>query len=255
MLRIILQRPDRAMPLPSGCFPAAWLTEVFYTVFLLCICNHCDAGIASFEGAIQLIEPPAHATWSKLEDDEFAKLFAERQSVLLSEELYVDVSIAGVVDESKDLTPAGIINETVNSYLLHSDPLLKGHPPRDYQGSITFFEEIVGIMVTVKSLNLSDGLLGAIDTIYVPRNIYSGFEGPGFPTQGKEINDRLELRPDLRTVSFHFMTTSMLDQIRIVTRADDVALGYRVPEPAYCSTSLVVSLIFYRKLRTTCCGA
>ena len=197
-----------------------------------------------------VIDPPTAVTLSSLEDDFLAKLFVEQQSVLLDRVLLVDVSVPGVVSTTGDLSPATLVDEVVNSYLVHADPVGNGHPARDYIGSITFEEEILGIMVTGGRLDESDLLLGSDVTGYIPPEYYRGIEGPGFRTQGPQINDSVELMTDLRTIAFHFMTTEKLDQVRIITSATVEGTHSAVPEPstiALLVAGLLLSIDFARR--------
>ncbi|MEQ8211269.1 MAG: hypothetical protein RH917_15690 [Lacipirellulaceae bacterium] len=206
------------------------------------------AAISSFSGDLVVIDPPTAVTLSSLEDDFLAKLFLEKQSVLLEEELLLDVSTPGVVSSAGDLSPATLIDVEVNSYLLHADPVRHGFPARDYAGSITFEEEILGLMVTGAKLDASDSALGSEVTRYIPPSYYRGFEGPGFRTQGLQINDSVGLAQDLRTITFHFMTTSQLDQLRIITRASsEDTTPNDVPEPS-SSVLLVAGLFLFKSI-------
>lgn len=208
-------------------------------ILALHLTAHCPAAISDFSGDLVVIDPPDAVTLSSLEDDFLAKLFVEQQSVFLHEDMLVDVSVPGVVSTTFDLSPATLVGEVVNSYLVHADPVRNGSPARDYIGSITFDEEILGIMVMGGKLDESDLLLGSEVTRYIPPEYYRGFEGPGFRTQGAQINDSIELMADLRTITFHFMTTSRLDQVRIITSATVKETASAIPEPSSLCLSFI----------------
>jgi len=175
--------------------------------------------------------PNRSVSLGSLEDDFLIKLFPEQKSVFLEEELVVDISETGSVTSREDLTTATLVNEKVSSYFLHVDPIDNGQPPKEYLGEIVFSEEILGIIIDGRSLDASDLVLGAIGTSYAPRDRYRGFEGRGFPAQAEQINDSLELMPDLRTIAVRLRTTSRLDQVRIVTRSTSTDFRTAVPEP------------------------
>ncbi len=189
-------------------------------------------GILEVSGDIEIVSPPESVALGRLEDDSLIRLFAEQQGAFLEESLRVDIQNPGSVAARADLSPGTVVGRTVNSYLVHADPLGRGHPSKEYEARIRFEERILGILVDGKTLDASDPILGAVETAYIPRDRYRGFEGPGFPAAGSAIDDLLELSPDLRSVSLRLMTTSQLDQVRIITESLEGVDNSTVPEPS-----------------------
>ena len=210
---------------------------------VLCFVARSMSQISEVSGDILIIEPPESVSLGSLEDDFRIKLFVEQESVQLTEHLLADVSQAGTVASRADLSPIELFDVQVNSYFLHVDPVDNGMPPKEYEGSVVFSQEILGIVLDGQTLDPSDLVLGAPDTDYAPRDRFRGFEGPGFPARGSAINDRLELMPDLRTLSVQFMTTSRLDQVRIITQSQAAPSTAVVPEPT--SSSLLIVGFFF----------
>jgi len=162
----------------------------------------------------QLLPPPANVSQDVLESDVAIFAFPEQAAVLLSHALIVDASLPGHYNELADLTggviPAGT---AVNSYLLHqdNDQDVPGSPLRT--GTVTFDEQILGVLVGDQWLQSTDSLLGLPTTTY----------GPG-PHRGLELwaLDEFTLSDDLHTLTLTQVTHSFQDQVRIVTA---------VPEP------------------------
>jgi hypothetical protein len=206
-------------------------------IITLAICTtHAEAAIVSTSGSVVEIAAPASVVLGALEHDMAVRFFLERGALSLPSNLAVDVTQPGIVDSASDLTPGQIpAGTTVNSYLLHADPVGPGFPVKQYEGSITFDVPILGAIVNARQLNAGDLVVGSPTTIYVPRDPDSGFEGPGFPISGASVSDLLALSPDLRTISFHLRVESRLDQIRIITAA--------VPEPSSAFLLIVACLL------------
>jgi len=192
-------------------------------IFAAARLTYCE--VVNTTGNVILIAPPASVVLSSFEDNTSVQLFVEKSGFRLPASVTVDVTAAGVVDATSDLTPGQVAaHSLVDSYLLHADPFGPGNPVVTYQGTVTFNTPILGAMVTAASLSSSDHMLGSATTNYIPPTIFRGFEGPGFPVTAAVVSDTLDLSADFRTLSFLFHTTSQYDQIRVITAA--------VPEPS-----------------------
>ncbi len=131
------------------------------------------ATIVSVDSKVTLITPPASVVRGQLESNSVIFAFDERQNVLLSAPLSVNavpptmgkLTIDGGAIPNPVQILAGMI---VNSHLLHFDvvgtpealeAIVTGVP------SVTFGEEILGVILEASLLDASD-FLGAADTSY-----------------------------------------------------------------------------------------
>jgi hypothetical protein len=201
-----------------------------------------EAKIAATTGDVQVIPPPPSVVWGALEDNNFTRLFAERQSVALKSAIEVDISGPILTDGGTDLSPAKIPEHTVvDSYLLHSDVV--GYDPIErYRGTVTFDAPVLGVIVTSEKLYPTDHILGSPTTAYLPPNPFRGFELSGLRFGDGPVSDKLRISADLRTVTFEFRTGEMLDEARIITRAS--RLNGEVAEPETIWLSTVAALGF-----------
>lgn len=170
-----------------------------------------SAGVASTSANVDIIAPPPSVVVGALESNDRVKLFNEKSSHALSAPLFVDVTQTGSA-----ITPGNIATGTVvDSWFLHADPV--GGSVRTYQGFVTFDTPVLGIILRDGSLDLSDAELGAAGTTYPFQVAYRGYEFNG--------NDLFALSADRLTVRFTAVTSTVVDQMRIVTEAAPV------PEP------------------------
>jgi hypothetical protein len=157
-----------------------------------------------------------------VENNDIAWLFTERLSLTLSQDEIVNAVNPGVYDSDRDLGEFTIRRGTVvNVYLLHSDPIGEPRDPRVYSGSITFPFRILGVMATGRRLRFTDSRLGNPGTQYAQSDTYRGYELGDWSRQswGPE---RFSISPDGFTLEFVCGTTTVVDELRILT----------VPEPA-----------------------
>jgi hypothetical protein len=128
----------------------------------------------------------------------------------------LDANAPGVYDEERDLGTYPLpVDTPVFVYLLHSDTI--NDADISFTGSVTFPFEIIGVIVRGRRLRLSDDDLGVPGVQYSQSDNYRGLE---LDTQDEE---RFEISSDMRTLTFWFRTTNVLDEMRIITV---------VPEPA-----------------------
>ncbi len=190
------------------------------------------AGTISTTGAIDLLpSPPPSVLLGALKSDTQLVAFQESSNLTLSQNVRVDITIAGTYQSDNSLAPGTISAGTeVDSYFLHSQPV---HQPQVYVGSITFSTPILGVIVLDAGLDRTDALLGAPGTLYPTGNVGRGLELS--PTE-----DYVSLSSDLKTLSVHFTTHTDIDEVRILTAA--------VPEPASLILA-VPALVFVPLLR------
>jgi hypothetical protein len=174
------------------------------------------ANLVSYSGNVQLVAPPVTVRRDKFESNQFIRVFQEREAQELRSGVRGDACVPGLYDRNAGLVPHWIAAGTVvNSYLIHQDTT-KNAGVITMTGSLTFSEDILGVIVRKHRLRLSDPLLRAQGTLY---------------PQGKKVWRGLELRPlhdwftisnDMRTISFSIRTNRALDQIRVITAATPI---------------------------------
>jgi hypothetical protein len=177
------------------------------------------AGVSTTTGTIVSIDPPASVVRGELESDSVMRLFQEQEDLELSGDVVVNIINDGTYDASSDpigteTVPAGT---WVDSYLLHMDPV--GAPSNwvCIDGSVTFEEDIIGLILFNAQLEGSDGTLGYSATVYPASGTDAGrrVELPGEINPGT-LNDVVTLSGS--TLEVHLCVHSeWSDQIRVLT--------------------------------------
>ncbi len=159
--------------------------------------------------------------------------FFEEQTRVLPDDLAVDIVDPGVYDHPADLVnaflPAGAF---VTSYFVHGDNDKRNPGVPRLEGSITFDQRVLGIIVSSEKLTGSDPILGNPGTIYttgVPNDAQRGAE---------LIECPIELSADRHTVYVCTLSFLERDQIRIITE---------VPEPTSWALLLLSTAAFMRR--------
>jgi len=178
----------------------------FLLIFLFLWVINLSASIISWSGNIEKTSEPNDLSLGAYESSEYIRVFDEKQNYVLKEDLYVDlfVTTGGIFDSEDDLTSGTIPAGThINSHLVHFDPI--GSNTVTLEGSITFDQKIIGVILKLDSLQNSD-FLGFADT----------FDNDGL--RGLEWGyDSFVISDDLKTLSMHLYTNVQLDNIRILT--------------------------------------
>ncbi len=207
------------MLIPVGLATAAWagVDRGGYTVF----------------GQITVLDPPPPDVSEDALESDLTMYFFEERTRTLPNDLAVDIVDPGIYDDPGDLVnaflPAGTL---VSSYFVHADNDKRDPGVPRLEGSITFGQPVLGIIVTSDKLTDSDPLLGNPGTIYttgVPNDAQRGAE---------LIECPIELSPDRHTVYVCTLSFLERDQIRIITE---------VPEPATWSLLLASCAAFLRR--------
>ncbi|MFP4144240.1 MAG: PEP-CTERM sorting domain-containing protein [Phycisphaeraceae bacterium] len=188
-----------------------------------------SASIVGSGGAVS----PVALTEGALESDTEIRAITESINTTLDGRLPLDIMAQEdneIIDSwDKQLQNAGGIpgGMAVNSYLLHFDPTLS---PEDYDeelaeengviydpaGSITFNQDIIGLIVNDDLLDGTDDDFG-LDNMTYP----TGMAGRGLEL---DAGDRVLIGDDLRTLYVELVSGGMdIDQVRVITA---------VPEPA-----------------------
>ncbi len=131
----------------------------------------------------------------------------------------------------------GIVTATFDSWFFHFDPVSAtgdGNPVRSATGSITFTQNILGLIFLSADLTATDATLGLSPTTTYPNTPATGSASRGLELSGANI-DRLiaSVGNDQRTLDFDILlaNSSGVDQVRVL-----VATGAGVVPEA---TSLV----------------
>lgn len=159
-------------------------------------------------GDIQYINPPPRNVRSgQTEDNDTIFLFEERQNVWLLESISVDITSSKRYDSSSNrLTPGTIsANTPVNSYFLHFDRKGNSYDGKRASGTVTFDEEILGLIVLNTNHNASNRWLGNPGTIYAGRHA------------ALELSGRDSINWYGNALQLNLRTTQNIDQLRVIT--------------------------------------
>ena len=160
------------------------------------------AGISSVSGDIDILTESADFRGNRTESSN-VRIYQEQDTFLLPASVSIDMDGAM---ESGDSLANGV---EVNSYYFHFDPV--GRDRTVATGSVTFGEQIIGIMVNGQTLFLSDPVLanGSI----VPN---TGSASRGLDAGG----DVISVSADGFTLNIESLTSSAsYDQFRVLTAA------------------------------------
>ena len=163
--------------------------------------------IVNTSGQVQIVTPGS-VLKGAMQSDLGVSVFAENSDIVLSVPLAVDVITSGVYTSKAGLTPGAIPAGTaISDFFVHSDPLTPGS---HFSGSITFSNDIIGIVALDATLSSTDAIIGL-----------KGMTDYSAPWSGLELNgqDQFTVSQDLRTLSFSVMTWDCTDDIRVITSA------------------------------------
>lgn len=165
------------------------------------------AAILSTGPAVTEISPPSSVKANKKQSNDTIYLFQERENFSLPRQVSVDITSPEKYSQKKPLTP-GIIPAyvPVDSYFLHVDPIGTLHSIT-LSGSVTFDEEILGLIVLNRNHNDSKNLLGNPGTDYPNQNAKLEFSA-----NSVDSVEWLENRLDVT-----LRASSSRDQIRVIT--------------------------------------
>lgn len=200
-------------------------TPLAAALSLLALTSAAEAQVVPHFG-VTIIPAPISVLEEALESDTTIFLFSERTNLLLGASLAVDASTQGTYLTNASLTPGSIgAGTAVDTYLFHSDPLDindGGSNNVRFNGSVTFDQEILGIILRGNALINTDALLGSGVTAYPGAGSDRGLELAG-GTAGSPTQDAIVSWTG-NTLNVSYFTHGSVDQMRVVTRT-------RVPEP------------------------
>ncbi len=166
-------------------------------------------------GGIVPISAPPSLVEGKVEATGSVHAFAERAGVKLGAPLTVDAVTPGVYGSSALLpavAPTIATGTTVDSYMLHSDPV--GKPTalqgNHFRATMSFDTAIVGVIVSRGRLDASDSVVGL-----------GGVPYPTDPARGLELlrsafNDQFIVAPGGRSIQVLFNTSTYVDEVRVL---------------------------------------
>ena len=179
-----------------------------------------SSGVLQTTGAIRFVSPGPGFHPGNYQDNEHIVVFPEREGVLPSEQVRVDMVDPGVYAKSPYREKRILAeDQRVTSYLLQLDAFPEGKNPgrrRSVRGQITFANPIVGVITMDRLLRESEVIFGVPDVSYPsPRTIEPRPEGDqrrGF--------DSLILAADRRTLFVELQENpGHLDQVRVLIEA------------------------------------
>ena len=171
--------------------------------------NPAEAVISTTSGAIGQITPPPSAAGGALTSTTTIWGWNEQQNVTLASDVRVDVNAPGTYD-----TPGSVVNATVpagtvvNSHYFAADRT----GPAVLTGTVTFPTDIVGIILVGGRADQTD-VLGAPGTTYPGTSSSRGLELA--PTEDAVI------LPNLRTLTIRAHAGTLIDHVRVLTRANN----------------------------------
>ena len=201
-----------------------YLTLCVLTSILTLIGNSANA--LTISGDIQEITAPSSIV--------LGEVFKEQEGLLLPSNLTVDVVSPGTygTNANPNKFPQGTLSSgiLVDSWFLHSDPI--NNILSFYNGTVTFDQEIVGIIFNSNRLVNTHDLLGGLNTSY-DQNFFNIFG-----------SDQFILSSDLRTLTINSAANTGADNLRVLTKST-------VPEPLTilgAGTAVAFGTSFKRKL-------
>ena len=170
------------------------------------------AGVASVSGQIARIQAPASVEQGELEDDNRAFIFLEKENFRLREILRVNVRGTGTFNTTGSISGGSISSGTeVNSYFIHFDRIGQFANLGGVSGSITFDQDILGLILLTNNINLTTPDFRAI------RTLYGTGHGLEFSSQQQLSQDSVTISTNRRTLSFDLQNNVQTDQIRVIT--------------------------------------
>lgn len=180
------------------------------------------ASIISVSGDMLLLgNPPADVSQNELESSEKLFVFEERTLVTPSG-VTVNILDPGLYDQADELVdgslPGGL--EVISNFV-HFDRVPETGLP-NLVGSVTFDQDVIGIIVLSDELTATDADFGAVGTVYTSGPPFAD-DRRGLEFAQAPILDAVTLSDDRRTVTIDAGSLLARDGVRIITN---------VPEPA-----------------------
>jgi len=200
-----------------------------------------QAALISTTGAIVQGLPPSDLDYGGTVSSDQILLFQEQSSFPLPSDVPVDMT-APTTATGGPFTTAGSISSgtIVDSYFMH----LHAYVPEavTLSGSMTFDQDILGIMLSDESLYATDPIFGVSGTTY-PAFFDDNFRGTA---EVDSANDIVTLSLDLRTITVTgYVFDYGIDQMRIITEVSPVP----IPAAAWLFGTALFGLVGFTKRR------
>ncbi|MEM7599955.1 MAG: FecR domain-containing protein [Verrucomicrobiota bacterium] len=173
-------------------------------------------GVEAVQGDLRIAKPRERSAPGEVLDSNSLLLFPERESVELPGGFALSTLEPGQFNN--EMKPRAAKLETtlsasrlVDSFLLQFNPDPEGSQSesQNFSGSLRFERPIVGLILNRELLDASDNTLGL-----------SGADFEGVFRRGINMDDRISLHPDRRTLSLSFFVGDGVDQIRVLVASD-----------------------------------
>jgi hypothetical protein len=181
-----------------------------------------SSAIVGTQGAARKVPAPPSVVQGAFESDTYEEAFDERQNVVLPIAVATDISTPGLYASSASLTPGSIPAGTrVSSEMVHCDRVGRSGSDLFLDGTVTTDSDILGIAILEPSLDATDAILGAPGTTYPTGDFQRRLN---LDSQ----DDFVVFQVDRRTVEIQCDLTTDVDQVRIITAAN---------QPPNCTTA------------------
>jgi hypothetical protein len=152
--------------------------------------------------SVEVVGSPCSVVENTFESDDHIRLFPERQSYALPE----DVTVRDASGVTKVIAKGTI----VNSYYAHADWHNPGqNTPKLFEGNVSFAQPVLGVIANTTGLEATHAMLGAPGTAY-STNQYQGLES---------YEDSYSFSNNGQTVNMKWTVRDAVDQMRIITLA------------------------------------
>jgi hypothetical protein len=163
--------------------------------------------VSGTTGAVSYTSAAANVTPGATQSNSTISVFYEKSLALPAGGVTVDRTATGIVTATGDLSNTVIPSGTfISSHYLHFDAVTGG---TNLTGSVTFSEDILGVIVTQANLDGSNAALGRAGAIYPSAVADVGVELP---------DDVFTISPDRRTLTVNLKAAGgvPLDNIRVI---------------------------------------
>ena len=198
------------------------------------------AVITSSTGSVtRLSAAPPSVKLNALESATAVQAFDERQSFTLPAAVAVDAVNPGTYTAFPSGSATIAAGTIVDSHLIHSDIPSSGHPTTHRTGTVTFSDNILGVVASTARLVASD-TLGAPTTLYEKTSQWRGLEG-SVAEDHSTGGDKFTISADRRTLTFDIQTLVM-DEIRVITRPSLTTTITDSPDPVQAGDNVTYTV-------------